>query len=468
MSAPPAGQRRRRIFSASRLVVLIALLGICATFAATAVGYELARVSDERAAIERRVALREGIAEFRALFGKADEVDPRFVRLVEQSVQLKGLKFETDPAGTRDLQPVINSDGRIVGFFTWEHERPMTRLMDRLLPVIAGIVTAFAGFAAFCLWQLRRVRQVPAANDNVAPHAEIAGPSAADEKAVGPSSVAHSKPSADEAFIRRELPRALAAGELHLHYQPIVSAQGARIAGVEALLRWTHPERGAIGPATFVAVAERMELMDELGAFVLRRALTDARRWTGLYVAVNLSPVQLRDRAVVERVRATLHETGVDPTRLMLEITEGVLIERPDDVLRVIEELHALGVRIALDDFGAGYSNLGYLQRFPLDKLKIDRSLVANLSRGSNGAHIIQAVIVLGRALGVSVLAEGIETEEQRVLLRLAGCDEMQGYLFAKPGPAFMIDRLLTEARVRPEKTPVIRSVPAPARALTA
>jgi EAL domain-containing protein (putative c-di-GMP-specific phosphodiesterase class I) len=278
----------------------------------------------------------------------------------------------------------------------------------------------------------------------------LAKPVPAPENPIVPAVSADGGMSADETFIRRELPRALAANELHLHYQPIVSAQGALIVGVEALLRWTHPERGAIGPAAFIPVAERMDLMDELGAFVLRRALTDAKRWPGLYVAVNLSPVQMRASAIVDLVRTTLHETGVSPSRLVLEITEGVLIDKPDDMLRRIEELHALGVRIALDDFGSGYSNLGYLQRFPLDKLKIDRSFVSGLSRGSSGGVIIQAIIALGRALGVGVLAEGVETEEQRVLLRLAGCDEMQGYLFAKPGPAFAIDRLLTQTKVEP------------------
>src|SRR6185312_14120499 len=154
LSAPPARQSKRRIFSAPRLVVLIALFGICATFACTAIGYELARVSDERAAADHRAALRNGISEYRALFGQTNEVDPRFVRLIEQGTHLKGLKFETDPAGTREMQPVLNSGGRIIGFFTWDHERPMTRLMDRLLPLVAGIAVALACIAAFAVWQM--------------------------------------------------------------------------------------------------------------------------------------------------------------------------------------------------------------------------------------------------------------------------------------------------------------------------
>ncbi len=190
-----------------------------------------------------------------------------------------------------------------------------------------------------------------------------------------------------------------------------------------------------------------MGLMDALGALVLRQALDDAKRWPELYVAVNLSPLQVRDASIVALVRSALTESGVAPARLMLEITEGVLIDNPEEMLRRIEDLHALGVRIALDDFGSGYSNLGYLQRFPLDKLKIDKSFVAALGSFGNGGVIVQAIVALGRALGLSVLVEGVETEQQRILLRLAGCDEMQGFLFAKPAPAKEIDRLLTQMR---------------------
>ena len=254
--------------------------------------------------------------------------------------------------------------------------------------------------------------------------------------------------STDQKFIHRELPRALSANELELHYQPIVASQGGRMVGVEALLRWTHPTRGAIPPATFIPVAEQMGLMDTIGAFVLRRALQEAKRWPhDLYIAVNLSPLQVRDRTIVDIVRSALSESMVAPSRLMLEITEGVLIDDPDEMVKRIKDLHSLGVRVALDDFGSGYSNLGYLQRFPLDKLKIDKSFVAALGRSTNGGVIIQAIVALGRALGLSVLVEGVETEHQRVLLRLAGCDEMQGFLFAKPAPAHAIDRLLAQAK---------------------
>ena len=259
----------------------------------------------------------------------------------------------------------------------------------------------------------------------------------------------------DRRFVTRELRRTLAEGGLDVHYQPIVAADGQRVVGIEALLRWQHPERGDIPPAVFVPVAEQTGLMPALGEFVLRRALGDAQRWNGVYVAVNLSPVQVRDRTLVDLVAAVLADTGIDPARVVMEITEGVLIENPEDAQARLEALRGLGLRIALDDFGSGYSSLSYLRRFPIDKLKIDKEFVAPLGRSANGGVIVQAIMALGRALGLTVLCEGVETEEQRILLRLAGCDEMQGFLFARPGPAAAIDRLLSagagagEARLR-------------------
>jgi EAL domain-containing protein (putative c-di-GMP-specific phosphodiesterase class I) len=252
--------------------------------------------------------------------------------------------------------------------------------------------------------------------------------------------------SSEQKFVQRELPRALAANELDVHFQPIVSAAGGAIVGLEALLRWTHATEGAIPPAVFIPVAEQMGLMDQLGSFVLRRALHTAKRWPNLDVAVNLSPLQVHHAGVVDSVRAALDEADFAPSRLILEITEGVLIDNPDEMVRRIKDLHALGVRIALDDFGAGYSNLGYLQRFPLDKLKVDKSFVDALA-GENGGVIVQAIVALGRALGLTVTAEGVETEQQRVLLRLAGCDEMQGHLFSRAVPAKEIDRLMRGAK---------------------
>jgi EAL domain-containing protein (putative c-di-GMP-specific phosphodiesterase class I) len=213
-----------------------------------------------------------------------------------------------------------------------------------------------------------------------------------------------------------------------------------------ALLRWTHPTRGDIAPSVFIPLAEQSGLMSQLGAIVLRRALADGARWKDLSVAVNLSPLQIRDRGLVDLVSAIMTEAGIPPARVVLEVTEGILIDNPQDAQARLAALRALGLRIALDDFGTGYSSLSYLQKFPFDQLKIDRAFVASLGASGNTGAIIQSIVTLGHALGMTVLAEGVESDEQRVLLRLAGCDEMQGYLFARPGPAVEIDKALARA----------------------
>jgi predicted signal transduction protein with EAL and GGDEF domain len=580
------------ILAASRLIFVFTILAIAAMFVSAAIGYRLARQNDDRLTAEQHAALRSATAEFRSPFGRSGEIEPRLVRIAEQIAGVKNLKFESDAdTNDRETRPVMDANGRIAGFFTWDRSHPMVRVMVRLASFFAVVAVVLFGFAALSLWQLKRarrelaVRELQAARaadedkltglpnhsktlelldlalaeradadwttfalieldgmEDVTAHHGVLGsdelivavakrlkaalPShamcgriASDTFAVtltaspdvdveaiiravlgsisrphwiddvvrvsahagfaqaphhaatrgeltrhtnlalraaakkGPGSIimfdlSIDTISSDQKFIHRELPRALSANELEVHYQPIVSSQGGRMVGVEAVLRWTHATRGTIPPATFIAVAEQMGLMDTIGSFVLRRTLEEAKRWPDdLYVAVNLSPVQVRDRTIVDMVRSALTESAVAPSRLVLEITEGVLIDNPDEMFKRINDLHSLGVRVALDDFGSGYSNLGYLQRFPLDKLKIDKSFVAALGRSANGGVIIQAIVALGRALGLSVLVEGVETEHQRVLLRLAGCDEMQGFLFAKPAPAKAIDKLLAQAK---------------------
>ena len=246
---------------------------------------------------------------------------------------------------------------------------------------------------------------------------------------------------AERRFLLCELQSAIALQSFDVHYQPIVAAEGSAMVGVEALLRWTHPTRGAIAPALFIPLAEQSGLMSQLGEIVLRRALSDGARWPNLSVAVNLSPVQIRDRWLVDLVSGIMAETGIASSRVVLEVTEGVLIDNPKDAQTRLEALRSLGVRIALDDFGSGYSSLSYLQTFPFDQLKIDRAFVASLGTSANVGAIIQSIVTLGHALGMKVLAEGVENDEQRVLLRLAGCDEMQGYLFGRPVPAAEIDK---------------------------
>jgi diguanylate cyclase (GGDEF)-like protein len=248
---------------------------------------------------------------------------------------------------------------------------------------------------------------------------------------------------AERRYLLRELETAISLQAFEVHYQPVVAANGGAIVGVEALLRWTHATRGVIAPSVFIPLAEQSGLMSQLGEFVLRRALSDGARWRNLSVAVNLSPLQIRDPWLVDLVGAIMAETGIAPSRVMLEVTEGILIDNPQDAQTRLQALRALGVSIALDDFGTGYSSLSYLQKFPFDQLKIDRAFVASLGASGNTGAIIQSIVTLGHALGMKVLAEGVESDEQRVLLRLAGCDEMQGYLFARPGPAAEIDKAL-------------------------
>jgi EAL domain-containing protein (putative c-di-GMP-specific phosphodiesterase class I) len=251
---------------------------------------------------------------------------------------------------------------------------------------------------------------------------------------------------AERRFLLQELQSAIAMQAFDIKYQPIVAADGGVMVGVEALLRWQHPTRGPIAPSVFIPLAEQSGLMSQLGEIVLRRALSDGVRWPSLLVAVNLSPLQIRDLWLVDLVANIIKETAIDPSRVVLEVTEGVLIDNLQEAQARLEALRGLGVRLALDDFGIGYSSLNYLQKFPFDRLKIDRSFVASLGASGNTGAIIQSIVTLGHALGMKVLAEGVERDEQRVLLRLAGCDEMQGYLFAKPGDAADIDRALAQA----------------------
>jgi diguanylate cyclase (GGDEF)-like protein len=248
---------------------------------------------------------------------------------------------------------------------------------------------------------------------------------------------------ADRRFLLQELQTAAALQSFDVHYQPIIAADGGAIIGVEALLRWSHPTRGPIPPSVFIPLAEQSGLMSQLGEIVLRRALSDGARWPNISVAINLSPVQIHDRWLVDLVARLMAETGVPSSRVVLEVTEGILIDNPQEAQERLETLRALGIHIALDDFGTGYSSLSYLQKFPFDRLKIDRSFVASLGKNAETGAIIQSIVTLGHALGMTVLAEGVETDEQRVLLRLAGCDEMQGFLFAKPMPAAEFDALL-------------------------
>jgi diguanylate cyclase (GGDEF)-like protein len=238
-----------------------------------------------------------------------------------------------------------------------------------------------------------------------------------------------------------DLRAAIAEGGFELHYQPLVDLRSNAVIGCEALLRWYHPVRGMVSPADFIPVAEETGLIEEIGAWVLRTACTEATTWPGhISIAVNVSPVQFRSQALSLKVAAALAETGLDPRRLELEVTEAVLIADDDAALVALNQLRALGVRIALDDFGTGYSSLSYLQRFPFDKIKIDRSFVMELTRGTS---IIKAVVSIAADRNMVTTAEGVETEEQRAIVQALGCTQMQGYLFSRPVRAMEVRGLL-------------------------
>jgi diguanylate cyclase (GGDEF)-like protein/PAS domain S-box-containing protein len=244
----------------------------------------------------------------------------------------------------------------------------------------------------------------------------------------------------DRRVLHQELSVAIKNGELSLYYQPQALSRetvaASEIIGFEALARWIHPVRGFVSPADFIPLAEESGLIVEMGEWILREACREAASWPmPLQIAVNLSPAQFMHGDVVGLVHSILLETGLAPGRLELEITEGVLIEDFDRGLALLRRLKALGVRISMDDFGSGYSSLSYLQAFPFDKIKIDRTFVINLGRNPQSAAIVRAVIDLGHGLEMSIVAEGVETQEQLGFLAREGCDAVQGYLIGKPFP---------------------------------
>jgi diguanylate cyclase (GGDEF)-like protein/PAS domain S-box-containing protein len=244
----------------------------------------------------------------------------------------------------------------------------------------------------------------------------------------------------DRRVLHQDLSLAIKNGELSLHYQPQAisgrTAASSEVIGFEALARWLHPVRGFVSPGEFIPIAEESGLIVKMGEWILREACREAASWRlPLQIAVNLSPAQFMHGDLVSLVHSILLETGLAPGRLELEITEGVLIEDFDRGLALLRRLKALGVRISMDDFGSGYSSLSYLQAFPFDKIKIDRAFVMNLGRNPQSAAIVRAVIGLGHGLEMSIVAEGVETQEQLSFLWDEGCDTVQGYFLGKPLP---------------------------------
>src|SRR5688572_7437783 len=236
--------------------------------------------------------------------------------------------------------------------------------------------------------------------------------------------------------LESDLRRALGRGELRMHYQPYVEAKTGRVAGHEALLRWQHPERGLVSPAEFIQLAEESGIILKIGEWVLREAC----RWAtfigverGLQVSINLSARQFNDPKLVQAVGSALQESGLPAKLLEIEITELTAMQHTDATLETLQRLKKLGVSIAIDDFGIGYSSLSYLKRFPVDKLKIDRSFIADLPQDKEQGAIVSAIVALGRALRLDVVAEGVETEEQRAFLQKCRCHYLQGYLIGHP-----------------------------------
>jgi diguanylate cyclase (GGDEF)-like protein len=248
-------------------------------------------------------------------------------------------------------------------------------------------------------------------------------------------------------LVESELRLAIQRNELHIAYQPIVNNSGTAIIAVEALCRWSHPERGEIPPSDFIPIAETSGLIIELGEWVLRRACLDGKAWPGINISVNVSALQFRRTDFVDIVERVISDTEFDPTRLELEVTETTLIGNVETAELAMFRLKALGARLSLDDFGTGYSSLLYLRCFPFDRLKIDRSFVGSIEEAADAAAIVHAVVSLGRGLGMKVTAEGVETAEQQLFLRAAGVHAMQGYRFGKPCPASEISRRLAKPK---------------------
>jgi EAL domain-containing protein (putative c-di-GMP-specific phosphodiesterase class I) len=291
-----------------------------------------------------------------------------------------------------------------------------------------------------------------AAADSLLEHADIAMYRA---KKVGRNNFQFYSPAMNEEAMERvriesALRNALARDEFVLHYQPQVNLESGQIVGMEALIRWQHPELGMVAPNRFISVAEETGLIVPIGAWVMRTACAQTKAWQDaglgqLRVAVNLSARQFGAANLLADIAAVLEHTGLAPDRLEIELTESLFMS---DVTLAVELLHAmkkLGVSLSIDDFGTGYSSLSYLSRFPIDVLKIDRSFVADITRDASDAAIVASIIALAHNLKLDVIAEGVETREQLEYLRRHGCDQMQGYYFSRPLAAANFEQLLRE-----------------------
>jgi len=257
--------------------------------------------------------------------------------------------------------------------------------------------------------------------------------------------------SLERLTLESSLRHALEHSEFLLHYQPKIDLKNGSIAGVEALLRWQHPELGTVPPAKFIPIAEELGLIVPIGEWVLRTACAQHALWRQARIcapgiAVNLSPRQFGDDLLLETIESILAETGMPADQLQLEITESSLMQNPKAALETLTALKKIGVRLAIDDFGTGYSSLSNLKFFPVDTIKVDRSFVRNLPYDADDTGIMDAIITMGRTLGMTVVAEGVETREQAEFLRAHRCDQFQGFYFSKAVPADEVAAMLREA----------------------
>jgi EAL domain-containing protein (putative c-di-GMP-specific phosphodiesterase class I) len=252
--------------------------------------------------------------------------------------------------------------------------------------------------------------------------------------------------------LENKLRWALERNEFKVYYQPQVSIDTGQIVGMEALVRWQHPEMGLVSPSEFIPLAEDTGLISSIGEWVLRTACAQTKAWhdfgfVNLRVAVNLSPRQFQQPDLLRMIANHLKETGLDGGSLELEVTEGSVMKNTESAINTLRELKAMGIKISIDDFGAGYSSLTYLKNLPIDALKIDQSFVREMSTDPNDAAIVMAIIQLAHSLKLRVTAEGVENEDQLRFLRLLRCDDMQGYLFCRPLPVEGFEQLLLEGR---------------------
>jgi EAL domain-containing protein (putative c-di-GMP-specific phosphodiesterase class I) len=243
--------------------------------------------------------------------------------------------------------------------------------------------------------------------------------------------------SREQLDLLRDLRHAVERDQLELYFQPKIDARSGEVTAAEALLRWHHPSRGMVSPVIFIPIAERFGFMRELGNWVIDAACRQAQIWreSGLRmrVAINLSAQQMRQADIVERIQSALQDSGMHPTLLTCEITESVVMENTQAIQDTFRRLGELGVHLSIDDFGTGYSSLSYLRQLPAQELKVDRAFVTDLVTSADARAVVDAVIKLAHALGLRVVAEGVETQGQQQVLVSMGCDELQGYLFARP-----------------------------------